>query len=173
MSSKGSKHNLRVPSTAIEELNEIIVHGKWKYRYTYGGNDHIKPCIRVINNANNKNPLKNHTVNGHKITFGGSTIRPYQASYITSYWRTPRKGMTISHICGRPMNAKDYYDSWSACIEPTHLRQETIQNNNKRKRCHLFIRHWVDYQNWDWINQENDKVIFCLLYTSPSPRDEL
>lgn len=160
MSRKGSKYNLRVPSQAIDDLNDMLIHGKWKYRFHYGGNDRINPCIRVQRNSTSNNPLKNYIVNGHKITFGSNTIRAYQASYIAHYRRTPRKGKTVSHICGRPKKAKDYFDSWSACIEPTHLRQETIQENNKRKTCHLFIRHYTDYQNWDWENIENDKVIF-------------
>lgn len=169
--SRVTTHNVTLSRNARHDLEELLNHRKWKLRFKYGGNenDNINPCIRVIDNSQIKNPLQSYEYNGKTIQFGGKSIRAYQCSYIVNNPITPPRNRTISHICGRPFQSYEYSVSWSACIEPTHLTLETIQENNTRKRCHLFIRNYalklINPHDWD----KDETQVF---YVSDVPQNE-
>ena len=165
-----SVYNYRLSADAKEDLRVLLEEKEWKYRYEYGGSNAIKPCIRVIYNTKiQPNPLRKHdyNINGETIKFGDTKIKPYQASFAYSTGRTTKKYKRISHICGRPLPSYCYAVSWSACIEPTHLIQESMKRNNRRKRCHLFIRNYALKNMYKWT--DNSKKT---LFVSDVPPEE-
>lgn len=135
-------HNVAVPwKKGRKELQSLLTEDKWRYCTKYGGTDDINPCIRMRFNELYPNPLRTCKSKDNRIkAFGSNMMRAYQASFVFHNKKIPSIDYEISHICGRFQQPRNYNNSWSTCIEPTHMISETTDDNVARRKCHHYIR---------------------------------
>ena len=136
-------HNVNAPwRTGRSKLQSLLLGNPWKHCTECGGTDvDTKPCIKVRFNDTQPNPLRKCNVDDDRIkNFGSNMIKAYQASFVFHHRTAPAVGYQISHICGRFQLPVNYKDTWSSCIEPSHMLSETKDQDAARKHCHHYIR---------------------------------
>ena len=113
----------------------------WQYP-SEGILNNYKPCLRFKTDNGILPNLQNLTGD----TEGQNTLTPVHIGFIARYKYLPfeRKNdndekLEISHICGNARNGKN-----SLCIEGSHLLLETKEQNQKRRKCHNYIRQFVN-----------------------------
>lgn len=102
--------------------------------------DKCKHCLRFKTEYGILPKLDN------KTGIGPNKLTPTQIGFIAYHKYLPfdRKNsdnekLQISHICGNVTNRKN-----SLCIEGSHMRLETKKQNLLRRKCHNYIRQFVN-----------------------------
>ena len=85
----------------------------------------IKPCKRLKRDSNKR----------YNILPLYRALTAYKVTFFAANGFIPTQKKEIDHQCGDPTPNKR-----SKCVEPTHLKIDTRQNNQTRKTCHHYIR---------------------------------
>ena len=109
----------------VDKIYTKLVKKSIKYGNT-NKNRIFDPCLRVRNMTNHK--IKNRTWKSYGVGF----MKEY------GYLPTTDNKLEISHICGQPKS------KLSKCIQGSHMKLELQNVNKKRKKCHQYIRKYVN-----------------------------
>lgn len=120
----------------------------WQYPKC-GRNEKCRPCLRFKTESGKLPNLDNYT------GLGPSKLTPCQVGFIAYHKCLPfnrttdnNVKLTISHICGNGTNKKN-----SLCIEGSHMILESKEKNNKRQKCHNYIRQFIyECQRFNDVN---------------------
>ena len=111
----------------------------WQYPRQHKA-DRCKPCLRFKTENGILPNLDNNT------GIGPNKLTPTQIGFIAHHKYLPfnrrnvnDEKLEISHICGNATNSKN-----SLCIEGSHMRLETNKQNQDRRKCHNYIRQFVN-----------------------------
>jgi hypothetical protein len=128
----------------LKSLKKLYVSKK------FIGKGKSKCCLvlKVFGIRHKRKKIKNPLYNKYKkCRQEPKHLEPHQIEFIVKNCHSPKKGLNLSHLCGR-----------HNCIINGHMVCETIGENIRRKSCHQRYKKFIK-------QQRRNRVKGCILLT--------